>query len=43
MHMTESEGYHMGRCVAVLVGGRSGGHMGAVLGAVGNNEYEYSL
>jgi len=35
LHMTEPEGTGFGRCVAVLAGGRSGGHMAAVLGAVG--------
>jgi hypothetical protein len=34
LHMTEHEGEGMGRCVAVLSGGRSGGHLAAVLGAV---------
>lgn len=35
LHMTEPEGTGCGRCVAVLSGGRSGGHLAAVLGAVG--------
>ncbi|EPT03858.1 hypothetical protein FOMPIDRAFT_1157736 [Fomitopsis schrenkii] len=30
LQMTESEGNGIGQCVAVLVGGRSGGHRGAV-------------
>ena len=34
LHMTEAEGSGLGRCVAVLMGGRSGGHQAAVLGAV---------
>jgi polycomb protein EED len=34
LHMTEPEGIGVGRCVAVLSGGRSGGHLAAVLGAV---------
>jgi polycomb protein EED len=34
LHMTEPEGEGIGRCVAVLSGGRSGGHLAAVLGAV---------
>jgi hypothetical protein len=34
LHMTEQEGVGMGRCIAVLCGGRSGGHQDAVLGAV---------
>ncbi|TFY72867.1 hypothetical protein EVG20_g126 [Dentipellis fragilis] len=33
LHTTEPEGRGIGRCVAVLVGGRSGGHQAAVLGA----------
>ncbi|KAA1471550.1 WD40 repeat-like protein [Dentipellis sp. KUC8613] len=33
LHTTEPEGTGIGRCVAVLVGGRSGGHQAAVLGA----------
>jgi polycomb protein EED len=32
--MTEVEGIGTGRCIAVLMGGRSGGHQAAVLGAV---------
>lgn len=35
LQMTESEGTGMGRCVAVLAGGRAGGHLAAVLCAVG--------
>lgn len=35
LHMTETEGSGVGRCVAVLMGGRSGGHQAAVLSAVG--------
>ncbi|PCH33707.1 WD40 repeat-like protein, partial [Wolfiporia cocos MD-104 SS10] len=33
LQSTESEGQGIGRCVAVLVGGRSGGHRGAVFAA----------
>jgi hypothetical protein len=33
--MSETEGVGIGRCVLVLMGGRSGGHRAAVLGAVG--------
>ncbi|KAI0963669.1 hypothetical protein AcW1_000683 [Taiwanofungus camphoratus] len=33
LQMSESEGEGIGRCVAVLVGGRSGGHRGAVFAA----------
>ncbi|RDB28613.1 Polycomb group protein FIE1 [Hypsizygus marmoreus] len=33
LHMTESEGSGIGRCIIVLMGGRSGGHQAAVLGA----------
>lgn len=33
LHMTEAEGNGIGRCVVVLMGGRSGGHQAAVLGA----------
>ncbi|TFK77154.1 hypothetical protein BDN72DRAFT_783997 [Pluteus cervinus] len=33
LHMTESEGTGFGRCIIVLMGGRSGGHQAAVLGA----------
>lgn len=32
--MTEAEGSGIGRCVVVLMGGRSAGHQAAVLGAV---------
>ncbi|RPD82467.1 WD40 repeat-like protein [Lentinus tigrinus ALCF2SS1-7] len=31
LHMNESEGEGIGQCVAVMVGGRSGGHQGPVL------------
>lgn len=34
LHMNESEGTGYGRCLAVLAGGRSGGHQAAVLHAV---------
>lgn len=34
LHMTEAEGRGDGRCIMVLMGGRSGGHQAAVLGAV---------
>ena len=36
LHMTEpeGEGEGIGRCIIVLMGGRSGGHQAAVLGAV---------
>jgi WD40 repeat protein len=34
LHMTEAEGSGSGRCIIVLMGGRSGGHQAAVLGAV---------
>lgn len=34
LHMNDSEGEGYGRCLAVLVGGRSGGHQAAVLHAV---------
>ncbi|KAF9015105.1 hypothetical protein BDQ17DRAFT_1442915 [Cyathus striatus] len=34
LHMSESEGSGLGRCIIVLMGGRSGGHRGAVLGAL---------
>ena len=40
--MSESEGTGMGRCVAVLAGGRAGGHLAAVLCAVGQFPSEYS-
>ncbi|TFK41221.1 WD40-repeat-containing domain protein [Crucibulum laeve] len=33
LHMTEPEGNGLGRCIVVLMGGRSGGHQAAVLGA----------
>ena len=33
----EDEGNGLGRCIAVLMGGRSGGHNAAVLGAVGDS------
>lgn len=33
LHMTEAEGSGNGRCIIVLMGGRSGGHQAAVLGA----------
>lgn len=33
LRMTEGEGSGIGRCIIVLVGGRSGGHQAAVLGA----------
>lgn len=32
---SEKEGIGIGRCICVLMGGRSGGHQAAVLGAVG--------
>ena len=41
LHMTEPEGEGIGRCVAVLSGGRSGGHLAAVLGAVGCISYAW--
>jgi polycomb protein EED len=34
LHMNEREGSGLGRCIIVLMGGRSGGHQAAVLGAV---------
>ena len=34
LRSNDSEGEGMGRCVAVLAGGPSGGHQAAVLGAV---------
>ena len=34
LHMYESEGEGLGRCMFVLMGGRSGGHQGAVLASV---------
>lgn len=34
LHMNEREGSGIGRCIVVLMGGRSGGHQAAVLGAV---------
>jgi hypothetical protein len=34
LHMCEPEGDGIGRCIIVLMGGRSGGHRAAVLGAV---------
>ena len=34
LQTTEIEGIGIGRCVLVLMGGRSGGHRAAVLGAV---------
>jgi WD40 repeat protein len=34
LQMTEVEGRGFGRCLAVLAGGRSGGHQAAVMGAV---------
>ncbi|TFK30321.1 hypothetical protein FA15DRAFT_751381 [Coprinopsis marcescibilis] len=33
LHMNQPEGSGIGRCITVLMGGRSGGHNGAVLGA----------
>jgi polycomb protein EED len=38
MHSSEPEGYTngVGRCVAILAGGRSGGHQAAVLNSVGS-------
>ncbi|KAF8905524.1 WD40-repeat-containing domain protein [Gymnopilus junonius] len=33
LHPSESEGNGLGRCIIVLLGGRSGGHQAAVLGA----------
>lgn len=36
MRVNEGEGFGLGRCVAVLAGGPSGGHMAPVLGAVSN-------
>ena len=38
--MTEKEGSGSGRCIIVLMGGRSGGHQAAVLGAVGLSCWE---
>lgn len=34
LHLTEAEGSGIGRCIIILMGGRSGGHQAAVLGAV---------
>jgi hypothetical protein len=34
LHMYESEGEGLGRCMFVLMGGRSGGHQAAVLASV---------
>ena len=34
LHMYESEGDGIGRCMFVLMGGRSGGHQAAVLASV---------
>ena len=34
LHMYESEGEGLGRCMYVLMGGRSGGHQAAVLASV---------
>ena len=34
LHMYGPEGHGIGRCIIVLMGGRSGGHRAAVLGAV---------
>lgn len=34
LHMSEGEGNGIGQCVTILMGGRSGGHQAAVLGAV---------
>lgn len=43
MHMTEPEGTYIGRCIAVLAGGRSGGHNGAVLGAAWHPNLNFPL
>ncbi|EIW64581.1 uncharacterized protein TRAVEDRAFT_159019 [Trametes versicolor FP-101664 SS1] len=40
LHMCEPEGEGIGQCVAVMVGGRSGGHKGAVLCAVSPSVYK---
>jgi polycomb protein EED len=37
--MTEAEGSGNGRCIIVLMGGRSGGHQAAVLGAVSQTSH----
>jgi len=34
LHITGEEGEGMGRCIAILCGGKSGGHQDAVLNAV---------
>ena len=34
LHANEYEGQGLGRCIIVLMGGQSGGHQAAVLGAV---------
>ena len=34
LNMNESEGEGLGRCLFVLMGGRSGGHQAAVLASV---------
>ncbi|KAG6814079.1 hypothetical protein H0H92_003126 [Tricholoma furcatifolium] len=39
LHMTENEGQGIGRCIVVLMGGRSGGHQAAVLGAAFNPDF----
>ena len=39
LHMCEPEGDGIGRCVAVMVGGRSGGHRGGVLCSVRFESY----
>ena len=41
LHMYESEGEGLGRCMFVLMGGRSGGHQAAVLASV--NYFHYDL
>jgi len=38
--MTEAEGRGDGRCIIVLMGGRSGGHQAAVLGAVSKTGFQ---
>ncbi|KAG6862368.1 hypothetical protein C0995_011808 [Termitomyces sp. Mi166 len=39
LHMTEPEGEGIGRCIIILMGGRSGGHQAAVLGAAFNPDF----
>ena len=41
LHMYESEGEGLGRCMFVLMGGRSGGHQAAVLASVKCSIYLY--